>query len=83
MNFQGEALEENLPMANSKLNALRNPEYKLYLLFLSFMFLIIHTIKVNIEMQAEGPKFPILLDKMSVMYKIVLRSFVVQKLKFL
>jgi hypothetical protein len=27
-------------------------------------------------MQAEGPKFPILLNRMSVMYKIVLRSFI-------
>lgn len=71
--FQRAALEDNLPTAKSILNALSNPVYKLYLYFLSYI--LENITRVNREMQSENPKTPLLLEKITNLYKIILRCF--------
>lgn len=70
--FQRADLEGNLLTAKTILNALENDIYKVYLLFLSFPLEII--IKVNMEFQSETPKVPVLLSRMTAVYKSFLRA---------
>lgn len=72
--FQKAALEDDLPMAKSILNALSNPLFKLYLQFMAFNLDTIT--KLNVEFQGEKPKTPILLDKIVTLYKTFLKYFV-------
>ncbi|XP_023310301.1 zinc finger protein 862-like [Anoplophora glabripennis] len=72
--FQRAVLEDNLPNARSILNALRNPVYKLYILFLSYVLDLI--VKVNLEMQSETSKFPILLERMTLFYNVVMKNYI-------
>ncbi|XP_050300186.1 LOW QUALITY PROTEIN: uncharacterized protein LOC126738788 [Anthonomus grandis grandis] len=65
--FQRAALEDNLPSARSILNALQNIEYKLYLLFLDYVLELIN--KVNMELQLESPKLPILLNRILALHR--------------
>ncbi|KAJ8928217.1 hypothetical protein NQ314_019281 [Rhamnusium bicolor] len=67
------AIEDNLPSAKTILNALNNPIYKMYLLFLAYVFELV--IKVNVELQSESPKLPFLLNRITTLYKKLLRSF--------
>ncbi|KAB0790539.1 hypothetical protein PPYR_15060 [Photinus pyralis] len=72
--FQRASLEDNLPTAKAILNALRNPIYKLYLLFLSHILSLIN--KVNLDLQSEKPKAPILLEELRTLYKTILKYFI-------
>ncbi|CAH1153894.1 unnamed protein product [Phaedon cochleariae] len=72
--FQREALEDNLPSARAILNALNNQEYKIYFLFLSYVLELIT--KVNIELQSETPKLPIFLNRITTLYKTILKCFI-------
>lgn len=76
--FQRAALEDNLPTAKSILNAIDSGIFKVYFLFLSYTLELLT--KLNIEFQSENPKVPILLNRMTVFYKTLLRSFVKQDL---
>lgn len=72
--FQRAALKDNLPSAKCILNALKNPLYKLYLFFLSYVLELIT--KVNKEMQSESSKFPILLSRTTTLYEIIFRNLI-------
>lgn len=72
--FQRAALADNLSNAKSILNALRNPVYKLYILFLSYILDLI--VKVNLELQSISSKFPILLETTTSLYKVILKNYV-------
>lgn len=72
--FQRAVLEDNLPNARSILNALRNPIYKLYLLFLSYILDLI--LKINLEIQSENYKLPVVLERFTSLYKVVLKNFI-------
>lgn len=72
--FTRASLEENLPNARNILAGLNNPEYKMYMLFLSYVLDLVT--KLNIELQSETSKVPILLERMSTFYKSLLRNFI-------
>lgn len=72
--FQNAAFEDSLPSSKSILNALRNPTYKLYFLFLKYILKL--TTSLNEEFQAEDPKLPYLYDKITSLYAVVLKNFI-------
>lgn len=72
--FQRAAIEDNLPNAKSILNALKNPVFKLYLLFLSYVLDLIT--KLNVEMQSEGSKLPLVHDRFTTLYKVILKNYI-------
>ncbi|CAH1114785.1 unnamed protein product [Psylliodes chrysocephalus] len=71
--FTRAALEDNLPTAKSILGALKNDIYKMYLLFFSYVLELVT--KVNLEFQSEQPKLPIFLERMTTLYRIILKGF--------
>lgn len=75
--FQRAALEDNLPSAVAILEQLRNPLNKLYFLLLSYMLQIIS--KANAEFQSEKSKVPLIWEKMTSMYKLILGCFIKRK----
>lgn len=72
--FQGALLEDRLQSSQNILNALSNPIYKLYFLFLNFILEVVN--KLNLEFQSEKPKITNLYDNVTNLYKLVLRSFI-------
>lgn len=72
--FKKASNEDNLPQAKSILNALNNPIFKLYLLFLSYVLTL--TNQLNLEFQSEGSKFPIILNRLMALYKTILKNFI-------
>lgn len=56
------------------MNALHNPVYKLYLLFLPYVPELI--VKLNIELRSEQVRIPLILGKVSLLYKTILKNFV-------
>lgn len=72
--FQQEVLEEDLPTAKNILGALCNPIFKMYLCFLEFN--LDQVTNLNIELQSEKPKFPVLLTKMTLLLKNTMSYFI-------
>ncbi|KAG5881883.1 hypothetical protein JTB14_008696 [Gonioctena quinquepunctata] len=70
---EGAALEDNLQAAKCITNALRNPIYKVYYTFLSFILNIVN--KLNLLFQREKPSITSLLSVLKKHFKILLRSF--------
>lgn len=56
------------------LQALENPEFKLYFSFLAYVLDIVN--KINIEFQSESPKIHLLYDRVSSLYRTLLRNFI-------
>ena len=54
--------------------ALKNPQNKLYFLFLNYVLNIIN--KLNIEFQSELPKVHVLYKRVSELYRSILRNFI-------
>lgn len=72
--FTSAALQERITSAQSILNALKNPIYKMYFLFLSYILEIINPL--NMEFQSEKPKIHVLLlDRVFALFKLVLKAF--------
>lgn len=61
-------------MAKTISNALNNPIFKLYLEFMAYNLHLINGL--NIEFQSEKPKTPILLERISFLYKSILKCFI-------
>ncbi|XP_056643937.1 uncharacterized protein LOC130449894 [Diorhabda sublineata] len=72
--FQGALLEDRLQSSQNILNALSNPVYKLYFLFLNFILEAVN--KLNLEFQSEKPKITSLYDNVTNLNKLVLKSFI-------
>lgn len=71
--FTRAALEDNLQSAKTILNALRNPIYKIYYSFLSFILEIIN--KLNRLFQSRRPVITQLLTLIENYYKLILRCY--------
>lgn len=72
--FQKAALGDDLPAARTIFNALQNDIFKLYLQFLEFNLKLITDL--NQELQSESPKMPLLLNRITSLYKSILKCFV-------
>ncbi|CAH1099559.1 unnamed protein product [Psylliodes chrysocephalus] len=72
--FSRAVANDNLPQAKSVLNALNNPIYRLYLLFLSYILKLVTDL--NVELQSEKPKIPILLSRVIALYNTILKCFI-------
>lgn len=62
------------PVAKGILTALKNDIFKLYFLFLAYVLDLVT--KINLEFQAEDPKIPFLLERVSSLYKLILKNFI-------
>lgn len=71
--FTNESFNENLQTCNTILESLKNPIYKLYFYFLSYILDI--TNKMNLEFQSEKNKLHVLLKRVSDLYKNILRNY--------
>jgi hypothetical protein len=72
--FKHRILEDNSPTVQSLLNAFRNPVFKLYLCFLSYVLqLVTH---MNMNLQSEKPKLPELLGNMTTLNKTILKCYI-------
>lgn len=71
--FTNENFNQNLHSSHNILESLKNPIYKLYFYFLSYILDIIN--KLNIEFQSEKNKLHLLLKRTSSLYKNILRNF--------
>lgn len=69
---------DNIQTCHNIFNAFRNPIFRLYFFFLSYVLEIIN--KLNLEFQAEGTKIHVLLSRVSALYKMILKSFLKKKL---
>jgi hypothetical protein len=78
LHFQATVSENNLPSAKAILNALNNPVYKLYLQFLKFN--LERITQLNLEFQSEQSKMPVYLDKITTLYKNILKCFIKQNI---
>lgn len=72
--FERAVERDNLPIAKSIVNALNNVIYRIYFYFLSYMLELVT--KINLEFQSEKPQLPMLLPRVSSLYKMILKSFV-------
>jgi hypothetical protein len=72
--FQKAALGDDLPAARTIFNALQNDIFKLYLQFLEFNLKLITDL--NQELQSESPKMSLLLNRITSLYKSILKCFV-------
>lgn len=71
--FQDTVLTENLHSFQTLLNNLNSPIYKAYFQFLSYILDIVN--KLNLEFQFEKCKIYALKDRISALYKTILRNF--------
>jgi len=71
--FTRAALEDNLQSAKTILNALRNPIYKIYYMFLSFILEIIN--KINLLFQNRKPLITQLLTLIKKYYMLILKCY--------
>lgn len=71
--FTRAALEDNLQSAKCIINALRNPIYKVYYTFLSYILDIVN--KLNLLFQRERPLITSLLSVLKKQFKIIVKSF--------
>lgn len=71
--FTHAALEDNLQSAKTILNALRNPIYKIYYSFLSFILEIIN--KINLLFQSRKPLITQLLTSIEKYYILILKCY--------
>lgn len=74
MFFEKAIKEDSLPTTKNILNGLNNNAFKIYFLFLSYVLELIT--KINLEFQSESPQLPYLLERVTNLYKIILRSFI-------
>jgi hypothetical protein len=72
--FQNEVLNEKVLSAQEILNNFNNKITKCYMLFLKYILDIVN--KLNLEFQSETPKVTLLLERVTNLYKIILRSFI-------
>ncbi|KYN14529.1 hypothetical protein ALC57_13270 [Trachymyrmex cornetzi] len=74
LSLREKAVKDNLPTTKNILSGLSNNAFKIYFLFLSYVLEIIT--KINLEFQSESPQLPYLLERVTHLYKIILRSFI-------
>ena len=74
MFFEKAVTEDSLPTTKNILNGLNNDAFKIYFLFLSYTLELVT--KINLEFQSESPQLPYLLERVTNLYKIILRSFI-------
>lgn len=72
--FQDAVLSENLHSVEITLDNLRNPVYKLYFSFLSYVLDLVN--KMNLEFQSEKIKIHLVLSRIGGLYRTILRNFI-------
>lgn len=73
MYFTHTLLSEDLRSTRGMLENLKNPIYKLYFFFLSYILGIIN--KINLEFQSENFKIDVLLPRLRGLFKTILKNF--------
>jgi hypothetical protein len=72
--FDRAVSNDKIHSAQNILCALKNPVYKLYFLFLSYILEIVN--QLNAEFQSQSPKIHLLLDRVTSLFKLILKSFI-------
>lgn len=72
--FQHRIIDHKDLIARAIYNALKNPIFKMYLSFLSYVLNLIS--KLNLNLQSEQPKVPEMLDNLTTLYKCLLNCFI-------
>ncbi|EEZ98954.1 hypothetical protein TcasGA2_TC004808 [Tribolium castaneum] len=73
-NFLFESLRNALDCETKLLEGLRNPVYKMYLLFLSYILGIVN--QIILQFQSEGTQIHLLYNKFTALYNTVLRNYI-------
>lgn len=74
MFFTNECYEEDLHSCNKILENLKNPIYKLYFNFLSYVLDIVN--KLNLEFQSEKSKIHLVQKRVKELYKTLIRNYI-------
>lgn len=72
--FTHECFEDDLPATQAILNQLKNPIFKVYYTFLSYILESVN--RLNREFQAEKPQLHLLLKRVSDLFRNILRNYV-------
>lgn len=72
--FTNECFNQNLHACDNILSSLKNPLYKLYFYFLSYILDIVNSL--NLEFQSTKIKIHLLLNRTSDLYKTILKTYI-------